>query len=87
VKDLEFDVFEAVCGVQGETDNDPRWARGCCHAVSPRVLWLNDKDDKRHRIPCTRPFGHRGDHVAAHVNGGVLDRWPAHLEPVHAQHN
>jgi hypothetical protein len=68
--DERFDrsTFEAVCGVTGDHD--------CCGAECPSALRPAGLPAPRGSLPCTREDGHRGDHVAAHVDGHVLARWP-----------
>lgn len=65
--DLDFAVFEAVCGVLGEIPGD-------CDAGAQPLHWRIPANGSE--LPCTRPGGHAGDHVAAHVDGRVLARWP-----------
>jgi hypothetical protein len=73
---IEFDVFEAVCGAQGNFGFHWRYwwdlapddvTADCCGAT---VTGFSG-----HLQVCTRYVGHRGDHVAAHVGGYLLDRW------------
>jgi hypothetical protein len=70
--DLDFAVFEAVCGVQGDLS-------GCCGAEAP---WLFRRvRASTDGLPCSRAHGHKGDHVAAHATtGAILARWPAGYE-------
>jgi hypothetical protein len=65
----EYDVFEAVCGVQGDFE-----LGGLCGEEAPPSV-----DPQRRELPCTRRIGHAGDHVAGHANGWAICRWPGDL--------
>lgn len=65
----EFDLFEAVCGVQGDHGfvcgaDAPMFARRLDRLVDPLA-----------ELDCTRKPDHTGEHVAAHTDGRELARW------------
>lgn len=69
---IEFDVFEAVCGVRGEIPDDFE----ICDSEAPfAAVAVGVVVDHRSPLPCTRLAHHAGDHVAAHTDGHVLARW------------
>ena len=80
MSDLDFDVFEAVCGVQGDPDGP------CCGASTPRSAVLpgvviRSPDD----LPCTRrpltfacPVNDRSVYSTTHVERfAPTPRWPS----------
>jgi hypothetical protein len=57
------ELMDAVDGVNGEHDR-------CCDQQPP-------KDVRIDGAPCTRAWGHDGDHISAHADGYVLAWWRA----------
>jgi hypothetical protein len=73
MNNVEFDIFEAVCGARGMLPAPP----GMCREQAPPASIRPDapQEFQYPMLGCSRQRGHAGDHVAAAADGRLLARW------------